>query len=74
MEGKRILTLTPSAPMMRSPEKVEPSSSVMVPVDVSTSVTQLDVFRTAGDPLPVAAVATLFNSLCSWTRWLRTHG
>lgn len=51
------LTLTPSAPMTKSPENVAPLSKTTVAVETSTSTTGLDVCRVAGIPEPLAAVA-----------------
>lgn len=68
------LTLTPSAPMTKSPENVAPLSKTIVAVETSTSTTGLDVCRVAGIPEPLAEVACFLSSSCRPTRCERTQG
>lgn len=68
------LTLTPSPPSIRSPEKVEPLARTRLPASGSTSTTLLAVCRSAGGPVPSPPVAIALSLLWSRTRWHSTQG
>lgn len=74
LHGLLKLTLTPSAPITKSPENVAPLSRVTVASETLTSTTELDVCRIAGVPAPSMAVACFLSSSCSPTRCERTQG
>ena len=62
MKGGESLTLTPSAPTIKSASITEPSSNVTVVLVVFTSATRLESLRITGFPLPSGDVAILFSS------------
>lgn len=74
IKGLETLTLTPSAPMTRSPVAVVPSSNVMVPASASTAVTLQPVLSSAGLLGPSGPMAKFLRAECRLTRCDKTHG
>lgn len=73
MRGEGI-TLTPSAPMTKSPWREVPSSNVSVPVSGSTDTARWPRWITTGVPGPSGEVATFLRALWRSTRWIYCHG
>lgn len=69
-----LLTCTPSAPKMRSPDITSPPSNVTSAFSGLIDETLLDKRSLAGCPLPSFPIAFSRSAVCKCALWTRCHG